>query len=144
MKTNIRHTGIVTRNLKESLYFWKNIFGFRIAKDMNESGKTLDKVLKIANVNVRTLKLKDSNNSQIELLFFKNIKKTKEKKIKTYSNGITHISLTVKNIDEIYKKYKKKIKFNSEPLFSKDGNVKMTYCETPEGAFLELVEEICI
>lgn len=144
MKTNIRHTGIVTGNLKESLYFWKKIFGFRIAKDMNESGKTLDKVLKIANVNVRTLKLKDSNNSQIELLFFKNIKKTKEKKIKTYSNGITHISLTVKNIDQIYKKYKKKIEFNSEPLFSKDGTVKMTYCKTPEGAFLELVEEICI
>jgi catechol 2,3-dioxygenase-like lactoylglutathione lyase family enzyme len=142
MKVNIRHTGIVTRNLKESLFFWKKIFGFRIVKDMNEMGKTLDKVLKIKKVNVRTLKLKDSNNSQIELLLFKNIKKTKEKKTKTFSNGITHISITVKNIDEIYKKYKKKIKFNSEPLFSKDGNVKMTYCKTPEGAFLELVEEL--
>lgn len=142
MKVNIRHTGIVTRNLKESLFFWKKIFGFRIVKDMNEMGKTLDKILKIKKVNVRTLKLKDSNNSQIELLLFKNIKKTKEKKTKTFSNGITHISITVKNIDEIYKKYKKKIKFNSEPLFSKDGNVKMTYCKTPEGAFLELVEEL--
>ena len=40
------------------------------------------------------------------------------------------------------KNIKKKIKFNSEPLFSKDGNVKMTYCKTPEGAFLELVEEL--
>ncbi len=142
MKVSIRHTGIVTRNLRESLYFWQKIFGFKVFKDMNEDGTTLDKVLKIKNVNVRTLKLKDKRNGQIELLFFKNIKKKKEKRIKTFSNGITHISITVKNIDEIYKKFKKKIKFNSKPLLSKDGKVKMTYCKTPEGAFLELVQEI--
>jgi len=142
MKVSIRHTGIVTSNLNESLNFWQKFFGFKVYKDINEAGKTLDKVLKIKNVNVRTLKLKDNKNGQIELLFFKNIKKNKEKGIKTFSNGITHISITVKNIDEIYKKLKKKIKFNSKPLLSEDGKVKMTYCKTPEGAFLELVEEI--
>jgi hypothetical protein len=34
------------------------------------------------------------------------------------------------------------IKFNSKPLKSADGKVFMTYCKTPEGAYLELVQEI--
>ena len=36
----------------------------------------------------------------------------------------------------------KKNKSNSEPRVSADGKVIMTYCKPPEGAFLELVEEI--
>lgn len=142
MSVKIRHTGIVTLNLNKSLKFWKNIFGFKIVKDLNENGNTIDKVLGYKNIKVRTIKLKDQNNSLIELLYFKNSPKLKSNKIHPYSSGITHISITVKNIDKLYKKLNKKIQFNSKPLFSKDGNVKMTYCRTPEGAFLELVEEL--
>ena len=32
--------------------------------------------------------------------------------------------------------------FNSKPKLSEDGKVVMTYCKTPEGAFLELVQEM--
>ena len=81
MKVSIRHTGIVTRNLRKSLNFWQKIFGFKVFKDMNEDGITLDKVLKIKDVNIRTLKLKDKKNGQIELLFFKNLKKRKRIKL---------------------------------------------------------------
>jgi hypothetical protein len=57
--------------------------------------------------------------------------------------GYTHISLTVKNINYLYKNLKKnKIIFNSAPKISADGKVIMTYCKTPEGAYLELVEEL--
>ena len=80
---------------------------------------------------------------QLELLHFKNSPKIKNKIIKPYSKGFTHISITVKNIVGIYKMLKKKnIKFNSKPEKSLDGNVLMTYCRTPEGAFLELVQEL--
>ena len=64
----IRHTGIVTKDIKKSLYFWNKIFKFKINKDLNEKGKTLDKVLKHRNVKVRTLKLKDDFGNLIELL----------------------------------------------------------------------------
>ena len=37
---------------------------------------------------------------------------------------------------------KKKILFNSPPQKSADGKVLMTYCRTPEGAYLELVQEL--
>ena len=142
MNIRVRHTGIVTENLTKSLEFWQKYFGFKKIKDNNEYGETIDKVLGYKNVKVRTVKLKDSSNALIELLFFKNRPKTKKNLLSPYSNGITHISITVKNIDKIYDKLKKKIRFNSKPLISHDGNVKMTYCKTPEGAFLELVEEL--
>ena len=36
---NIRHTGIVVKNLNKSLNFYKNLLGFKIKKRMIESGK---------------------------------------------------------------------------------------------------------
>ncbi len=138
----IRHTGIVTKDLKKSLYFWKEYFKFKIKKDANEKGEALDKVLNFKNVKVRTLKLSDSYGNLIELLHFKSPISKDLRKLKTNSIGITHISLTVKNIEEIYKNLKKKVKFNSRPMLSADKKVLMTYCRTPEGCFLELVQEL--
>ena len=66
----------------------------------------------------------------------------KKFKLKTYSYGFTHISLTVKDVRSLYRQLKRnKILFNARPSLSKDKKVIMTYCKTPEGAFLELVEE---
>ena len=92
---------------------------------------------------VKTLKLTDSYGHLIEILYFFNSPKSKKISIKPYTNGYTHISLTVKNIQAIYNILrKKKIIFNSFPKESADGKVLMTYCKTPEGAFLELVQEL--
>jgi catechol 2,3-dioxygenase-like lactoylglutathione lyase family enzyme len=137
----IRHTGLVTKNLKKSLKFWCYLLGFKIKSNALEKGKTIDKVLGYKEVLVKTYKLKDKKNNLLELLYFKNSPKIKKNFIKPYSEGYTHISLTVKNINLIYKKLKKfKIKFNSKPKLSADGKVLMTYCKTPEGSYLELVE----
>ncbi len=139
----IRHTGIVTKNLQKSIKFWNKYLKFKIHKQTNESGELIDRIMLYKNVKVKTIKLKDSNGLLIELLSFRNPPKTREKKIKPYSNGITHISITVKNIKKLYNfLIKKKIKFNSAPKVSADGKVLMTYCRTPEGAFLELVQEL--
>lgn len=139
----IRHTGIVTNNIKKSLLFWTKYLKFKIHKRANENGNLIDRIMLYKDVEVETIKLKDSSGLLIELLSFKNAPKIKKNKIKPYSNGITHISLTVKNIKKLYKNLKKKnIKFNSNPRISADGKVIMTYCKTPEGAFIELVQEI--
>ena len=95
------------------------------------------------NVKLKTFKLRDKNNNLLELLYFKNPPKTNLANIKPYTNGFTHISVTVKNLNSIYRSLSKKnIKFNSKPEKSLDGNVLMTYCKTPEGAYLELVQEL--
>ena len=141
--TKIRHTGIVTNNIKKSLWFWKNQLNFKVIKSELESGKTIDSVLGYKNVLVNTIKLSDQNGNLIELLYFRNSPKNKKNKIKPYTVGLTHVSLTVKNINKIYKKLiKKKVLFNSKPKKSADEKVLMTYCRTPEGCFVEMVEEL--
>ncbi len=139
----IRHTGLVTKNLKKSLFFWNKVLNFKIKKRAIESGVLIDKIMEYKSAKVETVKLSDASGMLLELLYFINAPKKKESRIKPYSNGFTHISLTVKDINKIYKKLRKlKIKFNSKPSKSSDGNVLMTYCKTPEGAYLELVEEL--
>ena len=108
----IRHTGLVTKNLKKSLNFWCKLIGFKINLKLKEKGRTIDQVLGYKNILVKTLKLRDANNNFLELLYFYNSPKTKKNKIKAYSEGYTHISLTVKNLDSLYKKLRRaKIKF---------------------------------
>lgn len=139
----IRHTGLVTKNLKKSLLFWTKYLKFKIYKEMDEDGELIDEIMLYKNVRLRTVKLKDKNNNLLELLYFKNPPKYKSIHVKPYTNGFTHISITVKNLNFLYRKLiKKKIKFNSKPKKSLDGNVLMTYCQTPEGAYLELVQEL--
>lgn len=139
----IRHTGLVTTNLKKSLLFWTKYLKFKIHKEMEEEGELIDNIMLYKKVKLKTFKLKDKNDNLLELLYFKNRPKTRLIKIKPYTNGFTHISITVKNLDYLYKiLVKKKIVFNSKPKISSDGNVLMTYCKTPEGAYLELVEEL--
>ena len=139
----IRHTGIVTKNLDKSLIFWQKLIGFKKVNSQIERGDLIDSVLGYENVKVRTIKLKDKNKNLIELLYFYNSpSKAEKKKIKPYTPGYTHISITVNNIQSIYKKLKKyKVKFNSKPQITPDKKHKMTYCKTPEGV-LELVEKL--
>ena len=139
----IRHTGLVTNDIKKSLTFWIKYLKFKIKIKMDEDGDLIDKIMLYQNVKVQTYKLVDDNNMMLELLYFKNSPRIKKNIIKPYSNGFTHISATVKDLKKLYKfLIKKKIKFNSKPQISLDGNVLMTYCITPEGAFLELVQEL--
>lgn len=141
----IRHTGLVTKNLKSSLLFWTKYLRFKIKTEMNEDGDLIDKIMLYQDAKVKTYKLIDNNKMVLELLYFKNPPKIKKCTIKPYTNGFTHISITVKDLGKLYKFLKKKkIKFNSKPQLSSDGNVMMTYCRTPEGAFLELVQELKI
>jgi hypothetical protein len=110
---------------------------------MDEDGDLIDKIMLYQMPKFKLINLTDNNKMLLELLYFKNAPKIKINKIKPYTNGFTHISITVKNLNKLYKFLKKKkIKFNSKPQISADGSVLMTYCRTPEGGFLELVQEL--
>ena len=146
MRTNtkIRHIGLVVPNLKKSINFWCKKLGFKIYRRLEEKGPAIDAIIGYKNVKLTTVKISDQEGNLIELLYFKNAP-TKKINLKwkgnTYSKGFTHLALTVQNIDSLYKELKKKgIKFNSKPRISNDGKAKVTYCRTPEGVFLELVQ----
>ena len=143
-KVSIRHIGLVVKNLNLSLDFWCKTLNFKIISDQIEFGINLSKILNIKNVKVRTIKIRDHQKNLLELLYFINPKNKKKKlNLKTNSYGFTHMAVSVKNIDKIYKQLKRKrIKFNSPPQLSENKKVKFTNCKTPEDVFLEIVQPL--
>jgi len=137
---NFRHVGIVTTNLKKSLQFYEDILGLKKIKIINENQKLMNKILGLKKCNLKTVKLGLNRKIFLELLYFKNFNQ-KRKYIKIFSPGLTHFSITVKNLDKLYYDLKtKKIKFISEPSLSNNNKVKLAFCKSPENIFIELVE----
>ncbi len=140
---NVRHVGIVTSNLKSSINFYRNILGFKIVKQMKETDPSLSKLMKLKKVKVTTVKMISKENGMIELLNWET-PKSKEKVSCRKLNllGLTHFALTVKDLDRLYKKLKNKINFLSKPEFSPDKKVKLVFCKSPEGVFIEMVQQL--
>ena len=112
MITEIRHTGIVVQDLNKVLNFFTKLLRFKIKKKMNEKGSYIDNILGLKNVNITTVKIEAPDGNLIELLKFKNFRSKKNWNGKIYSTGLTHISMTVKNLEKTYILLKKKKKLN--------------------------------
>ena len=139
----IRHIGVVVRNLDKALFFWRDLLGFNIEFMMDESGPEIDAILGLKNVHVTTVKMSAPEGGMIELLYFHSHADIVAWNGKPYSTGITHIALTVHNLDLLYKKLLDAgYSFTNKPQFSPDGKVKVIYCQGHENILLEFVEKI--
>ena len=140
---NIRHTGIVVSNLKKSKDFYCNLLGFKIQKEMDESGDFIDNFSALSQVLVTTCKMTLGNGDMIELLYYKSHPEIPDMSRKITQIGCSHIAMTVDNLDLVYEKLiKNGVIFNSPPQYSSDGKAKVTFCKDPDGSLIELVEEV--
>ena len=141
MITAIRHAGIVVADLDRALYFWCKVLGFKVVKQMDESGPHIDAMMGLHDVFVTTAKLAAPDGNLIELLHFKSHKSQDRWEGSPYSTGLTHIALTVNNLDATVEVLSRSgVTFPAPPQYSPDGNVKVIYARGPEGVLLELVE----
>ena len=141
----VRHVGITITNLEKSIWFYEQILGFKTVKEIDESGDHIDKFSGLDSVDVRTVKMKGSDGSMIELLYYRSHSKTNETNLKEKINeiGCSHFALTVPDLDRLYAKLLDNSCFvMCEPQFSPDGKVKLTFCRDPDGSLIELVEEL--
>ena len=138
MIKNIRHSGIVVRDIIESYNFYVDL-GFMIESDEIEKGKFLDTILGIDGCEIRVIKM-SCDNQMIELLEYKEPKsKDFEKKIN--SIGCSHLAMTVYDIESVYKKLTEQgVEFINPP--ESNGKVKVAFCKDPNDVWLELVEEL--
>ncbi len=140
MIKNIRHIGIVVDDLEKSLYFYRDLLGFQITKQMEESGDYIDNMLALRRVRVTTVKMALPGGQMIELLKYQS-HPPKEGLREVCDIGITHIALTVNDLDSEYDRLRSEgVLFNTPPQLSPDGYAKVTFCRAPEGTFIELVE----
>jgi len=136
-----RHFGIAVEDIEKSLYFYKDLLGLQIIREMDESGNYIDNMLDLSGVKVKTVKLSAPNGpTLVELLEFKSHKE-KKKFRNIYDIGASHIAFTVYDIEECYKILSKNgIKFNAPPQNSPDKYAKVTFCNDPDGTPVELVQ----
>jgi catechol 2,3-dioxygenase-like lactoylglutathione lyase family enzyme len=143
MITQIRHTGLVVANLDVALHFWRDVLGFRVAKQMEESGPHIDAMMGLTGVRLTTVKLSAPDESMIELLHFHSHPDRPAWTGTPHSTGFTHIAMTVDDLVATCKRLSEVgVTFEAPPQHSPDGAVKVTYGRGPEGIFLELVENL--
>lgn len=141
MISAIRHTGLVVADLGRALHFWCDVLGFKVMKQMDESGPHIDAMMGLQDVRVTTAKLAAPDGNLIELLQFHSHPDRPQWDGAPYSTGFTHIALTVDDLDALVTKLASHgVTFPAPPQHSPDGGVKVIYAKGPEGVLLELVE----
>jgi catechol 2,3-dioxygenase-like lactoylglutathione lyase family enzyme len=143
MRNFIRHVGIVVNDLEGAKDFWIKIIGLTPRAEMKEPSPFIDELIAVSNPELTTLKLIDSNGFIIELLKFKNQQIGKSWTGSLNTVGLTHIAITVHDLDNIIDN----IKFNNYNLISEiknspDNNVRVVFIRGPEGLMVELVQEM--
>jgi len=139
----LRHVGIAVSDMERAISFYRDLLGFAVRKEMNESGSYIDNFCCLKEVAVKTVKMADDNGNLIELLHFSshfrdNLKNFQRELIDV---GISHFALTVDDIEETYEKLKEKgVMFNCVPQNTPDGYAKVAFCRDLDGNFIELVE----
>ena len=137
----IRHVGIVVKDMGKALYFYRDLLGLKVVNKMVEAGSYIDKILGLKDIRVATIKLAADDGNLVELLCFNSNKKEFNLKKAICRIGISHIAFTVKNLEEECKRLTNKgVKFNAPPQCSPNGYAKVAFCKDPDGNFIELVE----
>ena len=135
--------GIVVNDLEKNKDFWINTMGLKLHIEALEESPYIDELLAIKDPALKTVKLIDSKGFIIELLKFENYQVGNSWSGDLKTTGLTHIALTVDNLDELVKVLiKNDYQTLSDIKVSPNGKVKVVFVKGPEGLMLELVEEL--
>ena len=125
----IHHIALSVKNLKVSLQFYKNIFGFEEIKRFERKdlgGKAV------------FLKL---DNTQIEIWEFGKQIKNKDDFSNLNIIGIKHIAFEVSSLEKVYQKLKSKNIKIDKPKIGASG-AKYAFLKDPDGLPIELYEPL--
>lgn len=138
-----RHVGIVINDLEKTKDFWIKTLGFKLHIEAKEESPYIDELLAIKDLVLTTVKLIDSKGFIIELLKFENSRVEDSWSGDLKTTGLTHIALTVDNLDELVDTLRKlDYQTISEIKTSPNRKVKVVFVRGPEGIMLELVQEL--
>ncbi len=131
MIKNIRHSGIVVKNKNVALNFYQKLLGFKKVAEAKEVNSYAKQILGIFNIHYIKLAVGE------DLLELYVMPKDETK------SDWNHVSFTVDNLDELYKKLKKaNVKFISKPVFDPSKTHIVCFCYDPNNNLIELVEEV--
>jgi catechol 2,3-dioxygenase-like lactoylglutathione lyase family enzyme len=140
-----RHVGIVVDDMELQRKFYEQLLGLECYYDQVESGEWLHSILKCGQSTcAHIVKLGKNNATMVELLHFNEWVYRDNGNAKGYNEvGITHMALTVKNLEGLYRAMEReKVHFISPPHRSPDDKVNVCFCHDYEGNLVELVEVV--
>jgi len=133
----------VVNDLEKTRDFWINTLGFSLHIEAKEESPYIDELLAIKDPALTTVKLIDSNGFIIELLKFENYKVENSWSGDLKATGLTHIALTVDNLDGLVDNLKhQNYVLLSDIKISPSKKVKVVFVKGPEAIMLELVQEL--
>jgi lactoylglutathione lyase len=133
---SLEHVAITVGNLDKAIDFYSSVFGFSLLKKKQKSELGI------------TYALLQTDNLRIELIE-PLTKKLDEEKIEEHQDlitklcgrkGLNHLSIRVKNLNEIVDKLEKKGANKVAELGSKDGRSKLIFYADTEGNMIELIQ----
>lgn len=142
MIKKIDHINIVVTNLEEATQFFTDLLGFQVSKKGHLSGKWIDKVVGLDDVDAKYVQLiLPGAETNMELIQYYNPKSESDKNIsKSNQIGFRHMALEVKEIEKIYAKLQlASVKILSE-LQVYNETKKLCYFLGPDNVILELAE----
>ena len=143
MLLNVRHTGIVVRNLEKMAKFYRQL-GFVDDNRAIEEGLFIEQVTGLENAKLEWIKMRAPDGYLLELLQYHSHPIMKDvTNADSNQLGCSHIAFTVSDISqECINVTKAGGSIVNEPANSPNGKVKVAYCHDPEGVLIELVEVI--
>ena len=133
----------MVNDLEKTKDFWIKALGFKPHIEAKEESPYIDELLAIKNPSLTTVKIIDSNGFIIELLKFENYKVENSWSGDLKTTGLTHIALTVDNLDQLLERLQKQnYQILSDIKISPNKKVKVVFVKGPEAIMLELVQEL--
>ena len=133
----------MVNDLEKTRDFWINTLGFTLHVEAKEESPYIDELLAIKDPSLTTVKLIDLNGFVIELLKFDNYEVVNSWSGDLKTTGLTHIALTVDNLDELVGNLQNQsYQTLSEIKTSPNKKVKVVFVRGPEAVMLELVQEL--
>ncbi len=138
------HTGFVVRDIEESVRFYSDILGMRIAGRTERQGEFVEQVLAFPGAHIKGGFVDMGEGHQLELIQYLS-PQSGTGGVERNDLGAAHLAFFVEDIDRFYANTSQKgLRYNNPPasMLGDDGKLtrKACYAQDPDGNWLEFVE----
>lgn len=150
MLESIDHVNLVVRGLPRMTRFYVEVLGLKVTKEVTISGKWIDEVVGLVDVEADVVYLDLPSGPRIELIYYRQPASPNTSEPNTaHSPGIRHLAFRVTDIDAVVERLQRSgAKFQSEisrvptsqVQYAGDVRKRLVYFRDPEQNLLELCE----
>jgi len=143
LTARLRHAGIVVSDLKRAVRFYRAVFGFSVSNEACEAGPFISALVGLRGVRLCWTKLATADGSIVELLEYRSPRPPRPGCPRADRIGVSHAAFTVPNLERTCAALLRRGgRVVGTPQTSPDGKVRVVYAHDPDGAILELVQEL--